>query len=61
VGQEGLDLVGGRGVAVEEVAALGHQGRGSGRQGRQVGAIACTVIVFIDESDRGVHCNHEIA
>ena len=31
-GQEGLDLVGGRGVALEEVAPLGHEG-GAGRDG----------------------------
>ena len=36
-GQEGFDLVGGRGVALEEVAPLGHEGRrgaGGGFGGR---------------------------
>ena len=34
VGQEGFDLVGGRGVAVEEVAALGQRGEARWRAGR---------------------------
>ena len=41
VGQEGFDLVGGRGVALEEVAALGDEGRArpdvAVRQGRELG------------------------
>ena len=45
-GQESLDLVGGRGIAFEEVAALGDEGRAGqgwcvyGRgQGRELGGI----------------------
>jgi hypothetical protein len=48
-GQEGGDLVGGRGIAVEEVAALRYQGRASRsrRPRRQGGAIIFTGILWI--------------
>ena len=37
--RKACDLVGGRGVAVEEVAALGDEGRAGRRQGREAGAV----------------------
>jgi len=58
-GQEGFDLGGGRGIAVEEVAPFGHQASagGGGRQGREAGAVICTKISVVDGFRRGVHFN----
>jgi hypothetical protein len=46
--QEGGDLLGRRGVTVEEVAALRDQGRAARRQDRQAGLVGSTCIVIID-------------
>jgi hypothetical protein len=46
-GEEGGDLVGGRCVAVEEVVALGHQGRAARRQSGQAGAVGGTRVSVV--------------